>query len=170
MCWRKCYRDAGQRDELSLSHLALSCADQHIHSIHFMHLKLNFLMILPAQGVKIWNKLSRLFFSIPRNILFDIVLQQTDLRNISKKVQPRHLCWSVGFWMMVFSPSMMCCFSWWDSIPTDNRAALIIIMIKSHPYQGKTTLNKNDHKIIPETNLSWTGHRHKAVKSVSSFM
>lgn len=28
-----------------------------------------------------------------------------------------HLCWSVGFWMMVFSPSMTCCLSWWDSIP-----------------------------------------------------
>lgn len=29
-----------------------------------------------------------------------------------------HLCWSVGFWMMVFSPSMTCCLSWWDSIPS----------------------------------------------------
>lgn len=29
-----------------------------------------------------------------------------------------YLCWSVGFWMMVFSPSMTCCLSWWDSIPS----------------------------------------------------
>ncbi len=23
----------------------------------------------------------------------------------------------MGFWIMVFSPSITCCFSWWDSIP-----------------------------------------------------
>lgn len=28
-----------------------------------------------------------------------------------------HFCWSVGFWMIVFSPSITCCFSWCDSIP-----------------------------------------------------
>lgn len=28
-----------------------------------------------------------------------------------------HFCWSVGFWMMVFSPSITCCLSWWDSMP-----------------------------------------------------
>lgn len=28
-----------------------------------------------------------------------------------------HFCWSVGFWMIVFSPSITCCLSWWDSMP-----------------------------------------------------
>lgn len=33
-----------------------------------------------------------------------------------------HFCWSVGFWMMVFSPSITCCFSWCDSIPATREA------------------------------------------------
>lgn len=35
----------------------------------------------------------------------------------TSKTEPTHFCWSVGFWMTVFSPSMTCCFSWWESIP-----------------------------------------------------
>ena len=30
-----------------------------------------------------------------------------------------HFCWSVGFWMIVFSPSITCCLSWWDSMPVN---------------------------------------------------
>lgn len=33
-----------------------------------------------------------------------------------------YFCWSVGFWMMVFSPSITCCFSWWDSMPASNES------------------------------------------------
>lgn len=38
--------------------------------------------------------------------------------------QETYFCWSVGFWMIVFSPSITCCFSWCDSIPAKIRESI----------------------------------------------
>lgn len=42
----------------------------------------------------------------------------------TKQQSEAHFCWSVGFWMIVFSPSITCCFSWCDSIPAEIKGSI----------------------------------------------
>lgn len=63
---------------------------------------------------------------------------------IAEAIQNRYVCvtyfcWSVGFWMIVFSPSIMCCFNWWDSIPT-KRHQRTVRNIRQHNYIPRSLL------------------------------
>lgn len=61
-----------------------------------------------------------------------------------------YLCWSVGFWIMVFSPSMTCCFSWWDSIPLKHRGKLINEQERSTTSMKTLTLPSSCYNTKPK--------------------
>lgn len=51
-----------------------------------------------------------------------------------------HFCWSVGFWMIVFSPSITCCFSWCDSIPAEIKESINTSELQTS-YTGACIIN-----------------------------
>lgn len=86
------------------------------------------------------------FLQIPHNEVS--YWSKTTHRPLYAPADRTHFCWSDGFWMIVFSPSITCCLSWWESMPAD------IEKLKWVKWPKITSRNRNQ-RVFTNTHPQW---------------